>query len=70
MNNLKDLIPSEDEVKEILAQVMATDPAQAPVVLLRIELAKLVLKFVDRVGKDLSKSIERLEGKINRKLKE
>lgn len=69
-NLTKSLIPSEDEVKRIIAQMVQIEPTQIPVLLLQVELARLMLKFIDRLEKDLSESIERLESEINRKPKE
>lgn len=63
-NNSKDLIPSEDEVKNIIAQMMQVDPIQIPVVLMQIHVARLMLKVIDKLRKDLDQSIKELEDQI------
>ena len=62
----KGLIPSEDEIKKIVAQMMQISPTQIPVLLLQIEVARLLLKVIDRFRGELNESIKHLEDKIDR----
>ena len=64
---LKDLVPSESEVRNIIIQIMQTSPTQLPIVLLRIKLAQLMLKAIDKLRNDLDESIKHLENQINKK---
>lgn len=59
------LIPSEDEIKRIVAHIMQTDPTSLPVVLLQIEFARLMLKVLSKLSGELAASIEQLENGIN-----
>jgi hypothetical protein len=67
-NNLskdsKDLLPSETEIRQIIAQVLSTNPAQAPVVLMQIEVARLAMKVLDRFREVMAESIKQLEDKL------
>ena len=63
----KDLIPSEDEIRQILAQTMKENPSRYPVVVLQIELARLMVKFLDKLKEEFNESIRRLEDSIDNK---
>jgi hypothetical protein len=67
-NNLskdsKDLLPSETEIRQIIAQVLAINPTQAPVVLMQIEVARLAMKVLDRFREVMAESIKQLEDKL------
>lgn len=62
----KGLIPTEDELKAIVAQLIEAAPMQIPVVLLQVQFARLMRKFIDRLGNELDESIRKLEDQINR----
>jgi hypothetical protein len=64
----KDLVPSEDDIKKIMAQMMMTDPTSLAVTLMQIEFARFSLKILDRLRKELTTSIEQLEKNINHEL--
>jgi len=63
----KGLIPSEDELNEIIAQMMQTNPMQIPVVLLQLEIRRLILKTIDKLRAELAESIRCLEDEIAKK---
>ena len=58
------LLPSESEIREIIVQMMQTNPTQIPVVLLQIQFARLMLKTIDKLRKDLETSVKQLEDTI------
>jgi hypothetical protein len=62
--DIKDLIRSKAEVKQVIAEVLATNPAQAPVVLMQIEVARLAMKVLDRFREVMAESIKQLEDKL------
>jgi len=64
------LVPSEAEIKELIAQLMQANPMQIPNVLLRIGVAKIMLKTINKLGSDLDKTIKRLENEIDPEAKE
>jgi hypothetical protein len=64
-DNLKGLMPSEDEIRQILAQVIKENPANYPTVLLQIEVARLMVKCLDRLKGEFDESIKRLEDSID-----
>ena len=62
----KGLIPSENEIKTIMAQMMQTNPMQIPVVLMQIMVGRLMLKFLDKFKGELYSSIEALEKELDK----
>jgi len=56
-----DLIPSEDEIKQLVAQIMEANLANAPMALLQIELARMMLRFIDKMRGNLAESIDEFE---------
>ena len=59
------MLPSESEIREILAKMLKTNPTQIPVMLLRIQFERLMLQATDKLRKELEASIRQLEGTIN-----
>jgi ribosomal protein S24E len=57
-------LPSESEIKEILAKMLETSPSQIPVVLLQIQFERLMLEAVGKLRSNLEVSIKQLEGMI------
>ena len=66
-NEPNKLLPSEDELKTIVTQLMEVAPMQIPEALLRVQLARLVMGFLERIRGELDESIKRLEDEINKK---
>ena len=60
-------MPSEDEIRQILAQVIKENPANYPTIMLQIEVARLMVKCLDRLKGEFSDSINRLEDSIDNK---
>jgi hypothetical protein len=58
------LLPSEDEITRIIVQTMQENPAQLPVILFRIELARFMVKAIDKFRESLIESIKQLEDTI------
>lgn len=63
----KDLIPSEDEISQILTQTMKENPSHYLVVVLQIELARFMVKSIDRLKTELDESIRRMEDTLDNK---
>ena len=61
------LLPSEDEITRIIAQTMQENPAQLPAILLRIGLAYLMVKAIDKFRESLIESIKQLEDSLDNK---
>ena len=62
----KGLIPPEDEIRKIVAQMMQTNPMQIPVVLMQIMVGQLMLKYLDKLKSELYSSIEVLEKELDK----
>jgi len=60
----KDLIPTEDEICQILAQTIKDNPSRYPAVVLQIELARFMVKCLDKLKEELNESIKQLEDTI------
>jgi hypothetical protein len=56
----KSLMPSEDEIRQILDHAMRENPSNYPTVVLQIELARLMAKFITRLKGEIKESIRRL----------
>ena len=61
------LLPSEDEIHQILDRVVKEDPANYPTVLFQIELACLMAKFIGRLEGEVEESIRRMGDTIDKK---
>jgi hypothetical protein len=61
------LLPSENEIRQILDRVVKENPANYPTVLLQIEVARLMAKFINRLEGEVTESIRRMEDSIDKK---
>jgi len=61
------LLPSEDEITQIIAQTMQENPAQLPAILLRIRLAHLMVKAIDKLQDQFNETIRRWEDSLDNK---
>jgi len=59
-----DLIPSEDEIRQILAQTMKDNPSRYPAVVLQIEIARSMANFIGKLNEALLESIKQLRNTI------
>ena len=66
-NQNKSLLPSEEEIHCLLERVIKENPANYPIILLQIETARLIVKFLDSLKGEFNKSIKRLEDSIDSK---
>ena len=57
----KGLIPTKDEIKQIIAQVFQTNPMQVPVVLMQIQFARFMAKCLEKLSSNLDDAIDDLE---------
>jgi len=64
--SLSNLMPSEADIRAMLSQIAREDIGKLPVAMLQIGVARLVLKFVNRLKSELDASIKKLEDEINR----
>ena len=55
------LLPSEDEIRQILTKTMKENPSRYPAVVLQIELARLMVKAIDKFRESLIESIKQLK---------
>ena len=55
------LVPSKDEIKEIIGQVLMTNPAQVPAVMLQIQFARFMAKCLEKMKSNLDEVIDDLE---------
>jgi len=60
----KGLMPSEDEIRQILDRVVKENPSNYPTVVLQIELARLMAKFIGRLEGEVTESIRRMGDSI------
>lgn len=69
MTDEKSLIPflSDDEIREILAQTIKENRSNYPVVVMQIELARMMVTFIDKLKESLVESVKELEATIYRK---
>ena len=61
---LSNLLPSDDEIARIIEQTLQENPSQLPVVLFRIELARLMVRAIDKFRESLIESFKELEDTI------
>jgi hypothetical protein len=59
------LIPTDDEIKELLKQVAQYPPSQAPVILLQLYFTRLMLKKIGQVKEELDKEADKLMKKLS-----
>ena len=64
--SLSSLMPSEADIRAMLSQIAREDIGKLPVAMLQIGVARLVLKFVNRLKSELDTSIKKLEDEISR----
>ena len=62
----KRLIPSQDEIRNIMTQMMPTNPMQVPVVLMQIAFSRLMIKALDKMRSKLYSSVEALEKELDK----
>jgi len=62
----KGLVPSQDEVRKIMAKVFQAYPAQAPVILMQIEVARMMQNFIEKLKGQLEKSIQEMEDDMDK----
>jgi len=60
------LVPSQGEIKKLVAEVLNINLANAPVALLQIELARMMLNVIDKLRGELKGSICKLENNIDK----
>ena len=58
----------EDEINQRLIEVIQADPMNAPIAMMRAELAKLIALYVSKVTEELEESFEQLEKNIDHML--
>jgi len=61
------LLPSEDKIRQILAQTLKNNPSQYPAVMIKIEFARLMVKCLGKLQDQFNESIEHLEGTTGNK---
>ena len=61
------LLPSEDQIRQMLDRTIRENPSNYPTVLLQIELARLMAKFIGRLEGEVEESIRRMEDSIDKK---
>jgi len=60
------LIPTKDEIKQIIVQVMATNPMQVPVVVMQIQFARFMAKCLEKLSSNLDDAIDDLENSLDK----
>ena len=55
------LVPSKDEIKQIIAQALQTNPMQVPNVLLQIQFARFMAMCLDKMKSNLDSVIDDME---------
>jgi hypothetical protein len=66
IGNSKNLIPSEDDIRKLIAEVPNIPPASIPVTIIQIMVARMMLKFIDKMRGNLAESINELEKSIDK----
>jgi hypothetical protein len=66
----KDLIlrQYEEKINQQLLEVIQADPMNAPIAVMRAELAKLMMRYIVEVTENLEESFKKLEKNIDRML--
>lgn len=68
MGNLhKSFIPAEDQILQILDRTIRENPANYPIVVLQIETARLIAKFITRLEGEVEESVRRMGDSIDKK---
>jgi hypothetical protein len=60
-------IPSENEIHQILDRTLKESPSNYPTVVLKIELARLMGKFIGRLEGEIEDSVRRMGDSIEKK---
>lgn len=63
-NLSKSLLPSESELRELIIQMVQTNPLQIPAMLLQVQLERFMLQNLDKLMGELETSIKQLESTI------
>lgn len=58
------LVPSEDDIKQLLAQVVETDLMRLPEAMFEISCAHILLRHIDKLRDELYDALEELERKV------
>lgn len=58
------LLPSQDEIRQILAQTLNVNPFKYPVTVLRIEFACRVARYFDKLNNELNTSAKQMDDKF------
>jgi predicted oxidoreductase (fatty acid repression mutant protein) len=66
----KGLMPSEDEIRQILAQAIKENPSSYPAVVLRLELAHLMTRYFDKLNAEYNASVEKMVNKFQAEVDE
>ena len=66
----KGLIPTEDEIRQILAQTLINNPSRYPVVALQIEFACLMARYFDKLYAEYNASANKMVNKFQAKVDE
>jgi hypothetical protein len=61
------LLPPEDEIHQLLDRGVKENPSNYPTVLLQIELARLISKFIGRLEGEIEDSVRRMGDSIDKK---
>ena len=64
----KDLIlrQYEEKINQHLIEVIQADPMNAPIAVMRAELAKLMMRYVAKVSEEMEESFKQIEKNIDR----
>jgi len=54
------ILPSESELRELIVQMMQTNPSQIPALLLQIQLERFMLQTLDKLMGEFETSIKQL----------
>jgi ribosomal protein S24E len=63
------LLPTEDDIRNILSQVMQTDPRQIPVAMLQIWFGHHMLRIFNRLEDEVDKSVEEFKSELEKAIK-
>lgn len=62
--SLSNLLPSEDDINQILSHIAKENPSNYATAVLQIELARFMVKYLEKLQGELNKSIKQLEDTI------
>ena len=68
--HFRSLLPSEDEIRQILAQTLIENPYRYPEVVLQIQLARLVARCFDKLNTELNESAKKVDDKFQAEVDE